>query len=267
MKDRLTEYRKALNSTVFKDNQFTAEHKQQVLGKLNQRPQPKKRTDWMPRAMSVAFIAILLLAGGYFLSEQLGRSPVNVTEPASELGLPQRGDTGLPAEEETKQEEEDSALESPYLEISDYFTRYELPEEGRLDSSEAVNGISYENGYTFDKDKKYMVGRVHYEGTGPAEPTEGQEVGVIMGLIAGAAAIQPPENQTAYTTLGALDPPLTSLDQAAELNDFEPLEEWIIEVENLLKQVQTSENEEEQKQYYEEAYEMLQKMYSIIEGQ
>ncbi|ANU10874.1 hypothetical protein A1A1_18595 [Planococcus antarcticus DSM 14505] len=266
MKDRLNEYRNALNSTVFKDNQFKAEHKQQVLVKLNQRPEPKKRKDWMPRAMSVAFIAFLLLAGGYFLSEQLGKSPVNIAEPTSEQGLPQRGDTGLPVEE-TKQEEEDSVLESPYLEISDYFTRYELPEEGRLDSSEAVNGVSYENGYTFNKDKKYMVGRIHYEGTGPKEPTEGQEVGVIMGWIAGAAAIQHPENQTAYMTLGILDPPLTSLGQAKELNDFEPLEEWIIEVEDLLKHVQSSENEEERKQSYEEAYEMLQKMYSIVEGQ
>ncbi|MCH4825177.1 hypothetical protein [Planococcus halocryophilus] len=267
MKDRLNEYRNALNSTVFKDNQFTAEHKQQVLAKLNQHPQPKKRTDWMPRAMSVAFIAFLLLAGGYFMNEQLGKSTVNIADPTSEQGLPQSGDTGLPLEEEAEQKDEDPVLESPYLEISDYFARYELPEEGRLDSSEAVNGVSYENGYTFNKDKKYMIGRIHDEGTGPKEPTEGQKVGVIMGWIAGAAAIQHPENQTAYTTLGILDPPLTSLSQAKELNDFEPLEEWIIDVEDLLKHVQSSENEEEQKQYYEEAYEMLQKMYSIIEGQ
>lgn len=138
---------------------------------------------------------------GLGISSALLMAGCSDSEESADIGgsesetTPEESTSEVTAEKETN-EQENVQLESPYQEIKEHFDSYELPEEGRLADSESVNGIDYENGYTFDQDTKAMIGRVHTE-TGPAEPTEGQITGVIMGWLQDASGIPSPETERA----------------------------------------------------------------------
>lgn len=161
-------------------------------------------------------------------------------------------------------EQEETKLESPYQEINDYFEEWELPEGGDKDS-EPGDRVTYENGYTFDKTTKALISRSYQVNDGPAEPTEEQQVGVIMGWLTDAAAIPAPEHRTTGNAAGQVAYPLSRLDQVKELNDFEPLEEWITETEEIWKDFDAIETEEERAKVYAEGYERLQKIYLLIQ--
>ncbi|WP_142829695.1 hypothetical protein [Planococcus soli] len=161
---------------------------------------------------------------------------------------------------------EETKLESPYQEINDYFDEWELPEGGE-ESSEMANGVTYENGYTFDKTTKALAARSYQVNGSPAEPTEEQKIGVIMGWLADAAAIPAPEHRTTGNAAGQVANPLSRLGQVKELNDFEPLEEWINETEEMLKDFDEIETEEERAKIYAEGYERLQKINALIQEQ
>lgn len=68
-----------------------------------------------------------------------------------------------------------------YKEIAKIIKSYELPKEGKI--KEEGNFISYENGYEFFKNSKILSSRIVYKEGGPKKPTEGQYLGVIMGLV------------------------------------------------------------------------------------
>ncbi|RLJ87030.1 hypothetical protein [Planococcus citreus] len=208
-------------------------------------------------AIGLGISSALLMAG---CSDSEETADIGVSESETK---PEESTSEVTAEKETN-EQEDAQLESPYQEIKDHFDSYELPEEGRLADSEFINAVEYENGYTFDQDTKAMVARIHLE-SGPAEPTEGQNTGVIMGWLQDASAIPTPENRTKGNAAGQVDPILNRLQQIKELNDFEPLEQWVIETENSLVKFDDIETEQERAKVYAEAYERLEKMSSLIQ--
>ncbi|ALS74099.1 hypothetical protein AUC31_01990 [Planococcus rifietoensis] len=208
-------------------------------------------------AIGLGILSALLMAG-CSASEETADIAVNESETVAEEYTPE-----ATAEEETP-EQEDPQLESPYQEIKEHFDSYELPEEGRLADSEFVNAVEYENGYTFDQDTKAMVARIHSE-SGPTEPTEGQKTGVIMGWLQDASGIPSPENRVGGNADGQVAAPLSRLQQIKDLNDFEPLEQWLIETENILLNFDDIKTEQERAEVYAEAYERLEKMSSLIQ--
>ncbi|MFP3357505.1 hypothetical protein R0K17_09035 [Planococcus sp. SIMBA_143] len=208
-------------------------------------------------AIGLGISSVLLVAG---CSDSEGSANIGGNESET---TPEESTTEVTAEEETP-EQENAQLESPYQEIKEHFDSYELPEEGRLADSEFVNAVEYENGYTFDQDTKAMVARIHSE-SGPAEPTDGQNTGVVMGWLQDASAIPTPENRTKGNAAGQVDPILNRLQQIKELNDFEPLEQWVIETENSLMNFDEIETEQERAEVYADTYERLEKMSSLIQ--
>ncbi|WJY27544.1 hypothetical protein [Sporosarcina trichiuri] len=271
MKDRLSGYRDAMDRSVFKEGKFTTRHKQEVFVKIKQRT--RKRNDWFPRMMSLSFVIVFLLIGVYFITDMIS-TPADQAEspPQAEPAVTENGTAPLPIDGEgvNKDEErpapyEEWLQEYPYKEIKKHFENYELPQEGRVADSQFINGITYENGYTFDSRTKAMMAREHSE-TGPAAPTEGQKTGVIMGLLSDAAAMEEPGDRTSSNASSQVDLPLSRLKEIRELNDFEPLEAWLAETEEILNKVDTSESWEGNKRYYSEAYQRLQEMKSLIEG-
>lgn len=272
MKDRLSGYREAMDQSVFKDEKFTARHKQEVFAEIKKGK--RKRNDWFPRSMSLALGIVFLLIGGYFLFEVI-TNPVNQADPPPQSGPATTGnETVTPPidkedennDEESPESDEQSLQEYPYKDIRELFDSYELPEEGRVPGSEFSSSVTYENGYTFDSKTKAMTGREHTD-EGPAEPTEGQKIGVITGLLKDAAAIQEPEYRTISNESGQMYHPLSRFEEINELNDFEPLEAWLAETKEILKKVDDSETLEENKEFYLEAYERLQEMSLLIEGE
>ncbi|MEZ0480387.1 hypothetical protein [Planococcus sp. SSTMD024] len=105
-------------------------------------------------------ISMAILTAGCSDSEDSADVGVNESETA-----PGESVSEAMAEEETV-EQEVAQSESPYQEIKEHFDSYELPEEGRLTDSESVNGIDYENGYTFDQDTKAMIACAFGKGPG-----------------------------------------------------------------------------------------------------
>ena len=205
--------------------------------------------------LGVGISMSLLLAG-------CGNSEEPVEVETTEQQLQEKPSSEISANETKEQEE--AELESPYQEIKDYFDEWELPEGGD-ENSEMVNSVTYENGYTFDKTTKALVSRAYQVNGSPAEPTEDQQVGVLMGWLQDAAAIPAPEHRTTGNTIGQVANPLSRLEQVKELNDFEPLEEWIIETEEILKNFDDIETEEERAKVYAEGYERLQKINTLIQ--
>lgn len=268
MKDRLSGYRDAMDRGVYKGEKFTARHKQEVFAEIKKGK--RKRSEWLPRTMSLALGIVFLLIGGYFLFEVIS-NPVNQADPPPQSGPATTGNEIVPPpiseeDEESPDSDEEWLQEYPYKEIREHFKSYELPEEGRVADSEFSSSVTYENGYTFDSKTKAMMGREHTE-EGPAEPTEGQAIGVIMGLLRDAAAIQEPEYRTISNASGQMYHPLSRLEEIKELNDFEPLEAWLAETEEILQKVDTSETLDENKEFYLEGYERLQEMSLLIEGE
>lgn len=206
-------------------------------------------------ALGVGISVSVLLAGCGSADES---AEVETTE-----NQPQDESSPDTSAKETVQKEE-TKLESPYQEINDYFDEWELPEGGE-ENSEMVNGVTYDNGYTFDKTTKALAARAYQANGSPAEPTEEQKVGVIMGWLADAAAIPAPEHRTTGNAAGQVANPLSRLDQVKELNDFEPLEEWITETEEIWKDFDEIETEEERAKVYAEGYERLQKITALIQ--
>lgn len=271
MKDRLSGYRDAMNRSVFKDEKFTSRHKQDVFAKIKK--DKKKSNDWLPRTASVAFGILFLLIGSYFLFEVTSNS-VDQAESPSQSEPASNGSeiTPPPIDEETENKDEESPAsdeewiqEYPYKEIKEHFDSYELPEEGRVEGG-YTGRVTYENGYTFDSKTKSMMSREHSD-EGPAEPTEGQKIGVIMGFLTDASGIPEPGNRTISNASDQMYHPLSRFEQIRELNDFAPLEEWLAETEDILKKVENSQTAEENEKYYLESYERLQKMNTLIEGE
>ncbi|MDQ0427201.1 outer membrane murein-binding lipoprotein Lpp [Planomicrobium stackebrandtii] len=207
--------------------------------------------------LGIVISAELLLAG-------CGNAEESAEVETTENELQEESSSEISANESKEQEE--NKLESPYQEIKDYFEAWELPEGGE-ESSEMANGVTYENGYTFDKTTKALAARTYQVNGSPAEPTEEQKVGVIMGWLADAAAIPAPEDRTTGNAAGQVANPLSRLDQVKELNDIEPLEEWIIETEEILKDFDEIKTEEQRAKVYAEGYERLQKINALIQEQ
>jgi len=205
--------------------------------------------------LGVGISVSLLLAG-------CGNADESAEVETNENQLQEESSSEISANESKEQEE--IQLESPYQEIDDYFNEWELPEGGE-ESSEMANGVTYENGYTFDKTTKALVARAYQVNDGPAEPTEEQQVGVILGWLQDAAAIPAPEDRTTGNAAGQVANPLSRLEQVKELNDFEPLEEWIIETEGIWKDFDEIETEKERAEVYAEGYERLQKINALIQ--
>lgn len=261
MKDRLTEYREAMDRSVFKDQQFTGKQKQDIFKKINEPPQRKEKAEWIPRSLSVAFLAILLLIGGYLLKAQIEDKVPHTTESTVEQPLPEASNPEVAAGDDSQKEEE--TLESPYREIKTYFEDYELPQEGRLPKSDAINGISYENGYTFDRDTKAMVSRVWNNGE-VNEPSEGQKIGVIMGWLNDASGIPDLESMTITNDPNQFQQPISRLEQVKEATEFEPLKKWTSETIEVLASAQKTEDMDARQELIEEGYTRLQKMTSLI---
>ncbi|MEZ0480388.1 hypothetical protein [Planococcus sp. SSTMD024] len=85
-----------------------------------------------------------------------------------------------------------------------------------------------------------------------------------MGWLQDASGIPSPENRASGNANGQIVAPLSRLQQIKELNDFEPLEQWIIETENILINFDDIETEQERAKVYAEAYERLEKMNALI---
>ena len=87
----------------------------------------------------------------------------------------------------------DEQLLATYNEIVEYFAEWELPSEGILPEDHGaydrllIEAVAYENGYTFEKETKKLFSRSYDVGAAPAEPTEGQIPGVLMGIISEVA--------------------------------------------------------------------------------
>jgi hypothetical protein len=73
MKDKLTltDIRIAMDKSVFKDQKFSPQHKQEIMKKIKRK---KNRTEWFPRSLSVAFTIVLVISGVYLISEELNDS-------------------------------------------------------------------------------------------------------------------------------------------------------------------------------------------------
>lgn len=124
MKDRLSEYRDAMNKSIFKNQQFTDRHKQAILAKINEQPQPPKTGSWFPRAASVAFVILFFIVGAYFLREQLELTPESVAEPLLEQTPTKNDQENLPVDERDEAEKVQgepgtSSLEEQYNEHGD----------------------------------------------------------------------------------------------------------------------------------------------------
>lgn len=148
-----------------------------------------------------------------------------------------------------------STLESPYKEIGEYFTEWELPEGGR--EGDFINGVTYENGYTFDKDTKLVLAREWGEEGEKPEPTEEQKPGVIMGLIVDAHDIAM-NSQTGQT-----EAIFERLEEVHSLNDFEPLQEWLITTESFFSNADYLKGEESL-EFYDKGVKELQKIKTVI---
>lgn len=181
-----------------------------------------------------------------------------VENPESEVQEDQTSDEVTTASE-TKEEKED-VLESPYKEIKEHFDNYELPSGGKEDG----RLVSYENGYTFDKETKFMMGREWNENETVNEPTEEQKTGVIMGFLVDAAELGNFEDMTVTNYNEQMSHPISRLNQVSEMADFEPLKEWSQETASLLDEAQNLDSGDERQALLEEGYNELQKMKSLI---
>lgn len=152
-------------------------------------------------------------------------------------------------------EEEKSILESPYKEIKQHFKEWELPSGGEP-SDEFFNSVRYENGYFFDKDSGVLVAREWEDGSGKPEPTEDQKVGVIMGLLSDASDLSSHSGGESEAILGKIE-------EAKSLNDYEPLEDWLIDAEEIFINAEGLEGERSL-EYYDKGDKELQKMSSLI---
>lgn len=203
--------------------------------------------------MMLGVSAIFLLSGCGSTEEQETKSP------QSEVQETQTSSEEVTAADD--ESEEEVILESPYKEIKQHFDQWELPEGG--EEGEFVNSVTYENGYTFDKDTKAMIARSWGKNGEEPGATEEQEVGIIMGRLLDAAEIPSPENRTKGNASGQTEPIVQRLEEVKELNDFEPLKEWILETEEIFKAYDDLEDEEKAV-VYTKGYEELQKMADLI---
>ena len=205
------------------------------------------------RGMMLGVSAVLLLSGCGSTEEPETESP------QSEVQEIQTSSEEVTAADD--ESEDEVILESPYKEIKQHFDQWELPEGG--EEGEFVNSITYENGYTFDKDTKAMMARSWGETGEEPEATEEQEVGIIMGHLLDATEIPSPENRTKGNASGQTEPIVQKLQEVKELNDFEPLEEWILETEVIFSGYDDLE-EDERAAVYSKGYDELQKMADLI---
>lgn len=84
MKDELKELHTAMEQTVFKKEKFTVQQKKAVWNKINKK---KKRQDWFPRALSVAFAILFLGLAGYLVNSELETSIQSGSESLVQVDL------------------------------------------------------------------------------------------------------------------------------------------------------------------------------------
>ncbi|WP_047980691.1 hypothetical protein [Ornithinibacillus contaminans] len=78
---------------------------------------------------------------------------------------------------------ENKRLLEKYSEVVNYIQEYELPKTGVTRTNDDLNTVEYENGYHFSLNSKRVISRTWDKEDGPKEPTEGQRLGVVIGLI------------------------------------------------------------------------------------
>lgn len=288
MKDRLSNYRDAMDRSVFKDEKFTLRHKQEVFAEIKKGK--RKRSDWLPRTMSAAFGILLIIIGGYFLVEMTS-NPVDQAESMPEVGPVFSGNDSVPATAEEPEEleltkdEKLAALDAPYDEIGQYLADWELPEEGLLPIGEEVENMepstetlaAYENGYGFLRDNGMLVLRSHgLDGETPG-PTAGQFPGVFMGFIEDINYSASTENEGSKETppnaqkVQAMveDANSVKLPRLKELKEFsggnELLDDWLEDTIRVFEEATVSTDGMRVKEMYEEGMARVSQMQKTIE--
>lgn len=288
MKDRLSNYRDAMDRSVFKDEKFTLRHKQEVFAEIKKGK--RKRSDWLPRTMSAAFGILLIIIGGYFLVEMTS-NPVDQAESMPEVGPVFSGNDSVPATAEEPEELELTkdgklaALDAPYDEIGQYLADWELPEQGLLPIGEDVENMepstetlaAYENGYGFLRDNGMLVLRSHgLDGETPG-PTAEQFPGVFMGFIGDINYSASAENEGSEETppnaqkVQAMmeDTKSVKLLRLKELKEFsggnELLDAWLEDTIRVFEEAAASTDGMRVKELYEEGTARVSQMQKTIE--
>jgi hypothetical protein len=78
MKDKLTDIRIAMDNSVFNEQKFTSQHKQEIIEKISRK---RKKTEWIPLSLTSTFIIILFFSGAHFIKEEITDSS-EITEPS-----------------------------------------------------------------------------------------------------------------------------------------------------------------------------------------
>lgn len=114
MKSKLTDVRGLMDDSVFKDEMFTAKHKQQVLNRITKQ---ERKGYWVPRSLSVVFSLILIVAVGYLLSNVLSGmdgAPVQQGNPdateSPQAPQTEPDETLVPAVQEDSQADEENVI-------------------------------------------------------------------------------------------------------------------------------------------------------------
>lgn len=282
MKDRLTDYRHAMDKSIFKGERFTQLQKEQILAKAKKRE--KKKNLWFPQAMSTAFVLLFLVFGGLFLKEEL-KKPNELAEPSTQQkpALSETAPSSASSVEMTKNEQL-AALGAPYDEIGRYLAEWELPTEGVIPMGEEVEGmetssetiVAYENGYGFSRDTGVSVLRSYgLDGQVPI-PTDDQFIGVFMGKI--PDILDSVSKETTYGGGDSMDGQaiymiLSDIDHAKipglkELKGYskgyEPIDQWLAETLALFEEAAASSEGKKVKELYAEGNERLERMTETI---
>lgn len=140
-------------------------------------------------AITITALSALILAGcstGKAKGKEDVKSESNVAEEK------QIEEVAEELEESKEVEEPEEKFESPYSEIAEHFSGWELPKEGIVPKNhktyEGMNpeAVAYENGIVFNEETKLYIGKFSEDGNVPM-PTEEQLPGFEMGIISGAA--------------------------------------------------------------------------------
>lgn len=78
MKSKVTDVRKLMDDSVFKDEMFTDKHKRQVLNRIAKK---ERKVKWVPRSLSVVFSLILIVSVATLLNNILNETPVQQGNP------------------------------------------------------------------------------------------------------------------------------------------------------------------------------------------
>lgn len=118
MKSKLTDVRKLMDDSVFKNEMFTDKQKRQVLNRIAKK---ERQVNWMPRSLSVVFSLVLIVSVAFLLNNILNETPVQ---------------QGNPDGTEQSQMPQQEPVESPVPPV---------PEESELDKETELAPIEEEN--------------------------------------------------------------------------------------------------------------------------